>query len=147
MPLLTYRPEALVLWLVALPFVLLRKLYRFARPVLPVAWVHERIRPCVLEALFPPVMVEEVISVRTVAGQPTGISLEQVQGLLGCGSGAVRVTHIDRSSAFFSLLHLGDILVSINGVFVADGAEAATILRDAADVRVRVHRADKTGIA
>ena len=138
-------PLAIFLSLVGLPFVVLRKLYKLARPMLPVDWLHERTRPCV-EALFPPPMVEETISVRTVAGEATGISLEQVPQLFGWGPGKLRVAHIESSSVFVNLLQVGDFIVSINGVHMeGSGADAAAVLRDYDDLRIRIHRVDRAG--
>ena len=104
--------------------------------MLPVNWVHERTRP-----LFPPPMVEETISVRTVAGEATGISLEQLPRLFGWGPGKLRVAHIERTSVFVKLLQVGDFIVSINGVHMEGcGADAAAVLREFDDLRITIHR-------
>ena len=138
-------PLAIFLSLIGLPFVVLRNLYKLARPMLPVDWVHEQTRPCV-EALFPPPMIEETVSVRTVAGEATGISLEQVPRLFGSGPGKLRVAHVERTSVFVNLLQVGDSIVSINGVDMeGKGADAAAVLRDCDDLRISIHRVDRAG--
>lgn len=138
-------PLAIILGLITLPAYLVRSLYRLTRPMLPSLRLERRFR-LFLDALCPPPMVEETIALQTAGGAATGIYLVQGVGRFGCGTGAPHIARVDAASVFTNLLKVGDELVSINGVAVTSCSEVATMLRDAADLEVKVRRIDRIGL-